>query len=254
MPQCVWRRPNVTMHRELQTRPVNRQGRPAVNRAPNIVEAIKKAAAWQQPAAPARSAAQLQRRSAAAPSGQPDVQQQPSGHWPAAEMRQPTVSRLPPPPPPLLSPAAGARAGLQGDKTNLAASPPPHLAASDSRNMLEAFFVGRALAEVLNERLGAALGDALAEFGKWDAETRQSIRWGCAISRGGRQNKACRVQCAQWCAVCGCWPRSAGAAAAPPVACPFAQPLPLSSVGARFSTLPTPHPRLPPPSGSSKRR
>ena len=42
--------------------------------------------------------------------------------------------------------------------------------------MLEAFFVGRALAEVLNERLGAALGDALAEFGKFDAETRQAIR------------------------------------------------------------------------------
>lgn len=43
--------------------------------------------------------------------------------------------------------------------------------------MLEAFFVGRALAEVLNERAGAALGDALAEFGRWDAETRQAIRW-----------------------------------------------------------------------------
>ncbi|PRW59941.1 thylakoid lumen sll1769 [Chlorella sorokiniana] len=42
--------------------------------------------------------------------------------------------------------------------------------------MLQAFFVGRALAEVLNERLGAALGDALADFGKWDAETRQTIR------------------------------------------------------------------------------
>lgn len=51
-------------------------------------------------------------------------------------------------------------------------------AASDSRNMLEAFFVGRALAEVLNERLGAALGDALADFGRWDAETRQAIRCG----------------------------------------------------------------------------
>lgn len=43
--------------------------------------------------------------------------------------------------------------------------------------MLEAFFVGRALAEVLNERAGAALGDALAEFGRFDAETRQTIRW-----------------------------------------------------------------------------
>lgn len=49
-------------------------------------------------------------------------------------------------------------------------------AAQESRNMLEAFFVGRALAEVANERLGAALGDALAEFGKFDAELRQGMR------------------------------------------------------------------------------
>lgn len=48
--------------------------------------------------------------------------------------------------------------------------------------MLEAFFVGRAVAEVLNERLGAAFGDALANFGTWDAETRQQIR--CARCRG----------------------------------------------------------------------
>ncbi len=42
--------------------------------------------------------------------------------------------------------------------------------------MLEAFFIGRALAETLNERLGSAVGDALADFGKFDAETRQRIR------------------------------------------------------------------------------
>lgn len=42
--------------------------------------------------------------------------------------------------------------------------------------MLDAFFLGRALAEVLNERLGAALGDALANFGKADAELRQALR------------------------------------------------------------------------------
>ncbi|EFN50711.1 hypothetical protein CHLNCDRAFT_142594 [Chlorella variabilis] len=46
----------------------------------------------------------------------------------------------------------------------------------ESKNILEGFFIGRALAETVNERLGAALGDALAEFGKWDAETRQAIR------------------------------------------------------------------------------
>lgn len=52
----------------------------------------------------------------------------------------------------------------------------PHLAAQDSFNVLEAFFVGRALAEVLNERLGAAAADALAEFGKLDAELRRGLQ------------------------------------------------------------------------------
>ena len=42
--------------------------------------------------------------------------------------------------------------------------------------MLEAFFIGRALAETLNERAGSALGDALANFGTLDAEFRQGLR------------------------------------------------------------------------------
>lgn len=49
-------------------------------------------------------------------------------------------------------------------------------AAQESRNMLEAFFIGRALAETLNERAGSALGDALANFGTLDAEFRQGLR------------------------------------------------------------------------------
>ena len=61
--------------------------------------------------------------------------------------------------------------------------PPPPPAAETSFNMLEAFFVGRALAEVVNERLGAAVGDALAEAGKLDAELRRALRCG----GGGRQ-------------------------------------------------------------------
>ncbi|KAL4859221.1 putative thylakoid lumen protein [Chlorella vulgaris] len=48
--------------------------------------------------------------------------------------------------------------------------------AQDSRNALEVLYVGRAIAEVLSERLGAAFGDALADFGRLDAETRQAMR------------------------------------------------------------------------------
>ena len=42
--------------------------------------------------------------------------------------------------------------------------------------MLEAFFIGRALAETVNERLGSAVGDVLAEVGKLDAEIRRSVQ------------------------------------------------------------------------------
>ncbi|NMG20127.1 DUF6825 family protein [Brasilonema bromeliae] len=42
--------------------------------------------------------------------------------------------------------------------------------------LLQAFFVGRAAAEVLTERLEFAITDALSELGKWDAETREQLR------------------------------------------------------------------------------
>ncbi|AFY32896.1 DUF6825 family protein [Calothrix sp. PCC 7507] len=42
--------------------------------------------------------------------------------------------------------------------------------------LVQAFFVGRAVAEVLNERLEVALTDALSEIGKFDAEAREQLR------------------------------------------------------------------------------
>ncbi|ARV60317.1 hypothetical protein BZZ01_18280 [Nostocales cyanobacterium HT-58-2] len=42
--------------------------------------------------------------------------------------------------------------------------------------LLQAFFVGRAAAEILTERLEFAFTDALSELGKWDAETREQLR------------------------------------------------------------------------------
>lgn len=43
--------------------------------------------------------------------------------------------------------------------------------------MLEAFFIGRALAETVNERLGSVVGDAVAEIGRIEAELRRSIQY-----------------------------------------------------------------------------
>jgi hypothetical protein len=45
-----------------------------------------------------------------------------------------------------------------------------------SNPLLQAFFVGRAVAEVINERLEVALTDALSELGKFDAEAREQLR------------------------------------------------------------------------------
>ena len=45
-----------------------------------------------------------------------------------------------------------------------------------SNPLVRAFFVGRAVAEVINEQLESALTDFLSEFGKFDAEQRQRLR------------------------------------------------------------------------------
>jgi polyhydroxyalkanoate synthesis regulator phasin len=44
-----------------------------------------------------------------------------------------------------------------------------------TNTLVQAFFVGRAVAEMLNEQLENALTDALSELGKFDAEQRE--RW-----------------------------------------------------------------------------
>lgn len=45
-----------------------------------------------------------------------------------------------------------------------------------SNPFVQAFFVGRAVAEILNEQLENALTDALSELGKFDAEARERLR------------------------------------------------------------------------------
>ncbi|KOP28098.1 hypothetical protein AMR41_01425 [Hapalosiphon sp. MRB220] len=45
-----------------------------------------------------------------------------------------------------------------------------------SNPLVQAFFVGRAVAEVMTERLESAFTDALSEVGKLDAELRENLR------------------------------------------------------------------------------
>ena len=50
------------------------------------------------------------------------------------------------------------------------------LAEDANRALLEAFYVGRAFAQTVTERLGAALGDFLSEVSKADAERQRALR------------------------------------------------------------------------------
>lgn len=45
-----------------------------------------------------------------------------------------------------------------------------------SNPLVHAFFVGRAAAEILSEKLESVLTDALSELGKFDAEAREQLR------------------------------------------------------------------------------
>lgn len=45
-----------------------------------------------------------------------------------------------------------------------------------SNSLLQAFFVGRAVADVLTEKFELALTDAMSELGKFDAEAREQLR------------------------------------------------------------------------------
>ena len=63
--------------------------------------------------------------------------------------------------------AVRARAGDERGETT---------AQTESREVLDAFFVGKSLAETLLERAGGAFADALSEVSRFDAENREQIR------------------------------------------------------------------------------
>eukprot|EP00241_Pyramimonas_parkeae_P012019 CAMPEP_0114226430 /NCGR_PEP_ID=MMETSP0058-20121206/1233_1 /TAXON_ID=36894 /ORGANISM="Pyramimonas parkeae, CCMP726" /LENGTH=191 /DNA_ID=CAMNT_0001337165 /DNA_START=73 /DNA_END=648 /DNA_ORIENTATION=- len=69
------------------------------------------------------------------------------------------------------------RAGVRGARVVVRASERREDAdVAENRQVLDAFFVGRALAEVVNEKVGSALGEILSEVAKKDAERRRDLR------------------------------------------------------------------------------
>ena len=64
-----------------------------------------------------------------------------------------------------------------------------------SNSLIHAFFVGRAVAEILSEKLEIALTDALSELGKFDAQAREELRQFTqqVIERANREAEAANV-------------------------------------------------------------
>lgn len=58
-----------------------------------------------------------------------------------------------------------------------------------SRSILEAFYYGRAFAETLNAKVGAALEDVLSDISKQSAESSQAVR--CVCQPLFRLQRAC---------------------------------------------------------------
>ncbi|KAL5990450.1 hypothetical protein ACLOJK_011352 [Asimina triloba] len=46
---------------------------------------------------------------------------------------------------------------------------------NDSKTILDAFFLGKALAETLSERVEATVGELLSSIGQWQAEQRKQV-------------------------------------------------------------------------------
>ncbi|KAH7415085.1 hypothetical protein KP509_14G026600 [Ceratopteris richardii] len=47
---------------------------------------------------------------------------------------------------------------------------------NESKEVLEAFFLGKALAEAVTERLGTLVGELLSDVGRWQAEQQRQVR------------------------------------------------------------------------------
>ncbi|KAG0457335.1 hypothetical protein HPP92_022492 [Vanilla planifolia] len=47
---------------------------------------------------------------------------------------------------------------------------------NESKDILDAFFLGRAFAETLNERIGSAVGEILSVVGQWQAEQQKQVQ------------------------------------------------------------------------------
>lgn len=55
-------------------------------------------------------------------------------------------------------------------------TPGPGSGENDSKVVLDAFFLGKAFAEALNERIGSTVGEILSVVGQWQAEQQKQVQ------------------------------------------------------------------------------
>jgi len=60
--------------------------------------------------------------------------------------------------------------------SNSNGTPGPGSGENDSKVVLDAFFMGKAFAEALNERIGSTVGEILSVVGQWQAEQQKQAQ------------------------------------------------------------------------------
>lgn len=68
------------------------------------------------------------------------------------------------------------RRGVRCSSSNNNRTPYPGSDNNDSRIVLDAFFLGKAFAEALNERIESTVGEILSVVGQWQAEQQKQVQ------------------------------------------------------------------------------
>lgn len=80
-------------------------------------------------------------------------------------------------PPPNLKPRTSLRRshGRGVVRCSSSRTPSPGSGDNDNKGVLDAFFLGKAFAEALNERIGSTVGEIFSVIGQWQAEQQKQV-------------------------------------------------------------------------------
>ncbi|XP_008802420.1 uncharacterized protein At4g13200, chloroplastic [Phoenix dactylifera] len=84
--------------------------------------------------------------------------------------------RTRPPPNLKLRTSLAGSGGRRGVRCSSSGPPSPGSGENDSKVILDAFFLGKAFAEALNERIESSVGEILSVIGQWQAEQQKQVQ------------------------------------------------------------------------------